>query len=422
MQDMLIFIIMRCLKIISAVILLVSAGTVFIHADVPVTILRHKNDSVVLAELPANSDPGGYYLELTVSGKGRISFGDGDSDLNFSTGGKPEKLYIHAGFTGGLLPEKISLTGEDGSAYDLISAAVNSTAGNTGPLPADIGHIIFSDFSGARDPRWELYSWNLDPEVLIFDTADYEVQSRIFKRLAFFVEKPGFVGTLVTNERLKGLHGWNAHDYRPKDLALFFSRAEEENFGLNPEEISLRSILLDNGVIIRKAGGGFSGGGGAVLSVSRESPPDWRYRFLTHECLHGLFFTSGSFRAACADVFNSLDPEEIEFWKRLLDYRGYDVENSYLLINEFMAYSLQQPLEEIDDYFKTFLYLRMGAARPYEKTFISEFELSHPDSFTDSATALEDVLYRYTGRPAGHLANLEPSDLDPGFYDLFPLR
>ena len=53
-----------------------------------------------------------------------------------------------------------------------------------------------------------------------------------FRRLSYFVEKKGFRGSLMTNSELEGMHGWNAHDYRPEDLALFYTVADKQDFPL----------------------------------------------------------------------------------------------------------------------------------------------------------------------------------------------
>ena len=389
-----------------------------------VTILKHQEETILLinedSENRKNNEQN--FLELRLAGSGNIRWktSDGFSRLEFSAGSEPENIYLHRGLIGSI-PEKLIITPSE-AAFDLYSARLIRPSVSDEPLPADIGHIIFSDFDEARTPDWEIYRWNLLPKVLIFDTADYKIQASFFKRLAFYVEKPGYTGRLLTNEQMEGKHGWNAHDYRPDDLAAFFSSADNENFKLNEEEEILKKLLLTEKIILPEQAGGYSGGSGAVLSVSRASPPEWRYRFLTHECLHGIFFSDDSYRSGCQSVFRNLDPDETEFWKHLLDYRGYDVENFYLLSNEFMAYCLQQPIEEVNDYFKGFLYQRMTAARPFETAFVEQFDRDHPDSFIKAVKALEEVLKRSTGRSAGHLANLFPSDIPSSFYDLFPLK
>jgi len=383
------------------------------------TILKHENQTILLIEKDRKTDqPPGIVLELSGFGTLLLESGTETEILEFSVGDIKESISIYEGTTG-IFPEKIIISG----SFDLFSAGVFQATDSSVPMPADIGHIIFSDFSLKRNPEWELYSWNLLPEVIIFDTADYSVQARLFKRLAFFVEKPGFTGTLVSDKNLENRHGWNAHDYKADDLAAFFSKAEAENFQLNSEELMLKDILLERGIITESTEGGtspYQEGKGVVLSVSRETLPSWRYRFLTHECLHSIFFTNKTYREDIGNVIAALAPAEIEYWKRLLDYRRYDVTNEYLFVNEITSYSLQQPMDETDDYFKGFMSRRMVAARSYEKEFVDNFLRTRPSSFTQTASALGDVLRAYTGRGPGHLANLYPADLPSSFFNLFP--
>lgn len=383
-----------------------------------IIILRHDKETILLIEQDENINQPPR-LEINLSGSGIITLYSGEQTekLQFATGEEGGNIYIHPG-TAGIFPEQVSFTDTDYN-FDLYSVNIFRSEQAEEPLPADIGHIIFSDFNSSRNEQWEIYRWNLIPNVLIFDTADYGVQSRLFKRLAFFVEKPGFTGTLVSNKNLNGRHGWNAHDYRADDLAAFFTKAKKENFELNPEELVLRKVLSDLGIIIN-SGEKYLPGEGAVLSVSRETSSNWRYRFLTHECLHGLFFTNENYRRDIEAVFTGLAPAEVDFWKHLLDYRQYDVRNRYLLINEFMAYSLQQPIDEVDDYFKGFLYVKMTAARPWETPFVNNFEQNHSASFRNTVKQLGSVLKAYTDRNPGHLANLYPEKLSESFFNLFP--
>ena len=384
-----------------------------------ITILKQNMQTVLLIDGSYGAPSPGIELELIGGGRLNLTDGENSADFRFSTGRKAEKIYLYKELTG-LFPEKIYISDTDGE-FDFLSARIITEYPEKGIKPADIGHIIFSDFNPPKGTGWNVYSWNLVPEVLIYDTADYRTQARIFKRLAFFVEKPGYIGRLLENSELEGKHGWNAHDYRPEDLADFFSLADETGFILNNEELELRKLLVNHGIIMTNGDTpAYSAGTGAVLSVSRETLPDWRYRFLTHECLHGLFFTDPGYRADMTRAFSTLQQEEIEFWKHLLDYRQYDVENDYLLVNEYMAYTLQQPPEETDEYFKGFLYTRMIAARPYESGFVENFERNFSDSFVTSVFNLENILYSYTGRTSGHLANLYPAELRDSFFDLFP--
>ena len=67
------------------------------------------------------------------------------------------------------------------------------------PIPADPADILSYRVESWRNSRYEVFSWDAFPEILIFDTANYAVQDRLFKRLAFFVEKTGFRGRLSTD-------------------------------------------------------------------------------------------------------------------------------------------------------------------------------------------------------------------------------
>jgi len=55
------------------------------------------------------------------------------------------------------------------------------------PLSKSPGFILSYPENSWRDRRFEVFSWDAFPEILIFDTASYAVQDRLFKRLAFFV-------------------------------------------------------------------------------------------------------------------------------------------------------------------------------------------------------------------------------------------
>jgi hypothetical protein len=111
------------------------------------------------------------------------------------------------------------------------------------PLAADPGMVLAWPEEAWRDRRYEVFRWENFPSLLIFDTADYAVQDRLLKRLAFFTEKTGFRGRLAPDDEIADLHGWNAHDYRAEDLAHFFQAARETNFPLLAEERERERIL-----------------------------------------------------------------------------------------------------------------------------------------------------------------------------------
>ena len=201
-----------------------------------------------------------------------------------------------------------------------------------------------------RDPRFEIFRWYRFPSVLIFDTADYGVQDRLLKRLAFFVEKRGFRGRLAHDYEIADLHGWNAHDYRAVDLARFFQTARMENFPLNREELELEQILLDQGLIWETLDG-LQGGEGGILSLSREAPEFLRFLFMAHEGFHGLFFIDEDFRNFTADRWYWFPEDGRQMFLTFLDDQEYDITVEFIVLKEFASFLLQQPVSQAPAYF-----------------------------------------------------------------------
>ena len=163
----------------------------------------------------------------------------------------------------------------------------------------------------------------------------------------------GYRGRLITDAEMRGLHAYNAHDYRAESLAEFFEAARLSGFPLGTEELELRAILLAEGIIALRDSS-YVPGAGAVVSISRQSAAYLRYLFLAHESYHGIYFTDPGFRAEVADVFAATDKRAVDYLKdyfTVVDTLGYDVSDPYLLENEYMAYLLQQPQARVAPYF-----------------------------------------------------------------------
>ena len=201
-----------------------------------------------------------------------------------------------------------------------------------------------------RSPRFEVFRWYRFPSILIFDTADYAVQDRMLKRIAFYVEKAGFRGRLARDEEIADLHGWNAHDYRAEDLARFFQSAREQGFPLNREELELEQILLDEG-LIWECLDGLRGGEGGILSISREASLTLRFLFMAHEGFHGLFFIDESFRSFTADRWHRFPEEGRRMFLTFLDDQEYDISVDFIVYKEFASFLLQQHISQAPFYF-----------------------------------------------------------------------
>ena len=150
------------------------------------------------------------------------------------------------------------------------------------PLPADFKQILEYNSNQWRYSDWEVYSWESFPGILIIDFQNFNIQSHMLKRLSYFVEKRGYTGKIHSFTRLSGKTDWNAHNYKAKDLAAFFTEAVRSGAVLTSAESYLRELLLANG-IIEKSGEGYTGGENkGIVSVSQESTPHVRALLLTH--------------------------------------------------------------------------------------------------------------------------------------------
>lgn len=265
----------------------------------------------------------------------------------------------------------------------------------------DLEQFAFYDLNDWRQDNYELFRWDLFPDMLLIDTLSYEVQSAFFKRLAFFTEKKISAGTLLSEEELELIHGWNAHDYKADDLARFYNEAQASDFPLNEYELLLKEILLENG-ILRKSGNRVRPLKGGILSISRSSSDRLRWLFLTHECYHGVFFSSDEFIEEITSIWEGLAEVEREFWRIFLDMYGYNINDEYLLINEFQAYLMQQDVSLADAYFRGKIQWILSIKPNLRKTMnvlLSEYG----DSFIRSAREVEKAAYSLTGIRAGDL-------------------
>ena len=274
------------------------------------------------------------------------------------------------------------------------------------PLATDPGMIPLWSQTSWRHKDYELFEWEQFPGILFFDTADYKVQDDFFKRLAFYTEKTGYIGTLVHDKDLVGKHGFNAHDYRSETLAAFFSLAESTNFPLNEKENLLKDILLHNGIIKKAAGGGYESGYGAIISLSQESALYLRYTFVAHEGFHGLFFVNEDFRSKVASVYDNADPLSLHFLHRYFNLQAslnYNLDDTYLMHNEFMAYVMQQSVAQTGSYFADNLAQR-GSMLRAEPELCAYIQDTKGSGFSKASQVLSDYVFQRWGMEAGRIS------------------
>ncbi len=272
------------------------------------------------------------------------------------------------------------------------------------PIRTDPGLILNYKTSQWRTADYELYEWDRFPQILFFDTRNYEIQDRLFRRLAYFVEKQGYKGRLLTNEELGDMHGYNAHDYSAESMANFFNKAAELNFPLNEEELLLKRILIHN-KLLESDGLYVKANEGGLVSISRETPGWSRTNLLAHEGWHTIFFRDPEFRNYVSAVYYTFDPTSLDF---LIDYfksqpgLGYDVNDEYLMHNEFMAYIMQQRLSEVANYFVHLA--NRGTVIDFTPKLAAYIRKTEGQGFEDAANALNDFVYDKYGIVCGNIA------------------
>ena len=268
-------------------------------------------------------------------------------------------------------------------------------------IQTDPGLILNYKQSNWRDSNYEIFGWDRFPGIIFFDNANHQIQDRFFARLAFYVEKEGYRGTLVTNDFLYGKHAYNAHDYSSESLTKFFNEAVKQNFTLNEEEYLLRDILIENG-LMKKNGQYYQALEGGLVSISRETPEWSRINLLAHESWHTIFFKDEEFRNFVTAVYFTFDEKSRLF---LLDFfksqpsLGYDQTDDYLIHNEFMAYIMQNQLKNVSKFFLGLA--NWNTVNEFTPELAAYIRQSKALGFEDAAIALNDFVFDKYGIRGG---------------------
>ena len=314
-------------------------------------------------QLPAATGPGwSVVVRQGSAGTVRVH----GKSAGFESSPHPDKpLAIPLELTGGISVSvaavvSSSATGVPGSTSGIAEAYLHF--GGDAPLSDLHALLVGAPLTG----DYKLYRWDLMPDTLVFDFADYAVQDRYFKRLAFFAEKPGFRGRLAQDHEIANLHGWNAHDYPTWTLANFYNLATDTAFKLNTSELALLELLLTYGIVVKEANGRLQPGKGAIISITRQASGVYRRIFLDHEASHALFFQDEAYRLLSERLWKDHDPATRRFWIQHLRWRHYDTTDSYLNVNELQAYLVQQSVPGAVTYIRDNVLVRLAAAYPSE--------------------------------------------------------
>lgn len=272
------------------------------------------------------------------------------------------------------------------------------------PIKTDPGLILNYPQENWRTLDYEIFTWDRFSNILFFDIRNLRIQDDFFRRMAFFVEKAGYKGRLLTNEELGDMHGYNAHDYSAASMADFFNTAEKLNFKLNSEELLLKRILIANG-FFEVDGDYVIANEGGLVSISRETPAWSRVSLLAHESWHTIFFCDPDFRNFVSAIYYTMDQKSLSFLIKYFQSQpslGYDVTDEYLMHNEFMAYMMQQGISALADYYVTRAkWKTVTDFCPEEAEYIRE---TNAQGLEDAAIALNDYVFGRFGIVAGNVS------------------
>ncbi|HPX26281.1 MAG TPA: hypothetical protein PLG87_05710, partial [Treponemataceae bacterium] len=105
-----------------------------------------------------------------------------------------------------------------------------------------------------------------------------------------------------------------------------------------------------------------------------------------------------------AQVFKQTDPDTLAFligYFTITPTLNYDIEDRYLIENEFMAYLLQQSLQQTSQYFINIS--NRGSVLKGLPELSSYIRQTKAQGFVESASQLQDYLYKHYGLTAGRI-------------------
>jgi hypothetical protein len=230
-------------------------------------------------------------------------------------------------------------------------------------LPAARGADFGTVLAGNSDTV-ALYDYGSRSLILIIDFPSLAEQGRMFNRVGALVERMGAPRERVmSNEELAGfirsVGKTDAtfafgNDFLVAELVVFFNLADLGGVELNPEEIALRRMLLERGLIVLRSGFFQAVKPQAViLSIPQEtrdraySPKvslGARQTILMHEISHAEFYTNRLYAAYCRKFWkNVLSDEQRAAFRKFLSGSSYNPDNEEMMINESQAYLLYTP-------------------------------------------------------------------------------
>jgi uncharacterized tellurite resistance protein B-like protein len=223
------------------------------------------------------------------------------------------------------------------------------------PLPAELPSTVGSAIADADEAAilaahptaLEVYRFRAAPQVLVLSFPALLQQGEMLDRIGAFVEKAGLPRERVLADaeldaaiRQSGdtkESYYYGHDYRAADMARFFAVADRDGVVLNTEEMRLRALLMQQGML---APGAVS----ALITIPPETGASAidaaaRATILRHELSHGLYFTDKAYAAYALKFWETrLSDTQRAGFRGFLGNEGYDTANEDLMLNEAQAY------------------------------------------------------------------------------------
>jgi len=267
----------------------------------------------------------------------------GDPDATFALHPQrrrrvPSRLILAGVIAAGLFVVLVVFLRPPASAPPVPGAA--TPVANPAPLAGEAALLAVGT---GRTTLWRFAD---DPAILVMIFPSLHQQALTLDRIAEFVERAGAPHDRVLDDAslraaIKATGDdfdtvYLGHDYRAADLQRFFATAATDQISLDPEELSLKTELAQQGVLA-------AGADAALISLPPKGDGvlDARARaaILRHELSHGLYFTDPAYNEYVQQFWQStMTDGERAGMRAFLVSEGYDGSNEDLMRNEALAY------------------------------------------------------------------------------------
>ncbi len=229
----------------------------------------------------------------------------------------------------------------------------------------DVVQGDFQNIVGTQSGALAVWQISDNPNIYVFDFPGLENQGRSFNRITQFTEQqstepyPKVLGNRELASYIAAARRTTAdfafgHDVLVSELVQFFNYALRDKIELNPEEITLRDFLVEQG-LVRLWRGFYQAMKPDVVLLAvpqtqarKANEPmvsdGARYAILLHELAHAEYYTNPHYAKFCQRYwYETLTEDQRELFKRFLANFNYSVNNEELLINEMQAYLMFTP-------------------------------------------------------------------------------